>query len=359
MDIIVIVVLALVLALAAGIAGGAYLANRRGVGAGRSSDAEVMRAELRALSERLATATGGLAQRLEGIDTRMNLTQTANSNLARDIFESLGDLRSATNVVAEQAREFNVLGDLLKAPKARGGLGEAMLVELLGQVLPPQAYAVQHRFKSGVIVDAVVRAGGRIVCIDSKFPLSNYRLMCDADNDAERLDAERAFARDVESHIKSIATKYVVPDEDTLEFAVMYVPAEGVYAEVLRLAHQKRPLFETAIEARVVPMSPLTLYGYLQTVLYGLRCLSVERGAERILADCGRLQQDFERFAAEYDTLGRHLGNARGKYEEGSRRLDRFRDKLEAMSEASEDDELAPGPDPLKRPPLEAVNDWS
>ncbi|MGH2698116.1 MAG: DNA recombination protein RmuC, partial [Actinomycetota bacterium] len=138
----------------------------------------------------------------------------------------------------------------------------------------------------------------------------------------------------------------------------MYVPAEGVYAEVLRLAHQKQPLFETAIQARVVPMSPLTLYGYLQTVLYGLRCLSVEEGAQEILANCGRLQQDFERFASEYETLGRHLGNARGKYEEGFRRLDRFRDKLGAMVEASGEDELHPGTDPLDRPPLEAVKDW-
>jgi len=352
------IILVLALALGVGIVAGLVLAGRRGVPQSGSSDVEVMRAEVRALSERLAAATGGLAQRLEGIDTRMTHTQSSNSDMARDIFESLGDLRSATNVVATQAREFNVLADLLKAPKARGGLGEAMLAELLGQVLPPSAYAVQHRFRSGATVDAVVRAGGRIVCIDSKFPLSNYRRMCDADDEVERLDAERAFARDVDNHIKSIATKYVVPDEDTLEFAVMYVPAEGVYSEVLRLAHQKRPLFETAIEARVVPMSPLTLYGYLQTVLYGLRCLSVERGAEKILADCGRLQQDFERFTAEYDTLGRHLGNARGKYEEGTRGLDRFRDKLEAMVEASEEQEVTPEPDPLNRPPLEAVNDW-
>src|SRR5919106_1028408 len=351
MDIIVVLVLALVV----GLVGGLILANKRGAGPGASSQVEVMRAEVRALSERLAITTGGLAQRLEGIDTRMSRTQSSNSDMARDIFESLGDLRSATNVVAEQAREFNVLADLLKAPKARGGLGEAMLVELLAQVLPPSAYAIQHRFRSGATVDAVVRAGGRIVCIDSKFPLSNYRRMCDADNEVERLDAERTFARDVDNHIKSIAAKYVVPDEDTLEFAVMYVPAEGVYSEVLRLAHQRRPLFETAIEARVVPMSPLTLYGYLQTVLYGLRCLSVERGAEKILADCGRLQQDFARFAAEYETLGRHLGNARGKYEEGTRRLDRFRDKLDAMVEASEENGVSAEPDPLNRPPLEAV----
>jgi DNA recombination protein RmuC len=343
--------------LAVGVVAGLALARSRATGG--SSEVRVMRAELRALSERLATATGGLAQRLEGIDTRMSQTQSSNTDMARDIFESLGDLRNATSAVAEQAREFNVLADLLKAPKARGGLGEAMLVELLSQVLPPSAYATQHRFRSGATVDAIVRAGGRIVCIDSKFPLSNYRRMCDAGNDVERLEAERAFARDVDQHIKAIATKYVVPDEDTLEFAVMYIPAEGVYAEVLRLAHHRRPLFETAIQSRVVPMSPLTLYGYLQIVLYGLRCLSVEEGAQEILAKCGRLQQEFERFASEYETLGRHLGNARGKYEEGYRRLDRFRDKLGTMVEARTGERLGAGADPSERPSLEAVNEWS
>ena len=155
MDIIVI----LVLALGAGVAGGFILATRRWTGSADSSDAAVMRAEVRALSERLAASTGGLAQRLEGIDTRMSQTQSTNSDMARGIFESLGDLRSATNVVAEQAREFNVLADLLKAPKARGGLGEAMLTELLGQVLPPSAFSIQHRFKSGATVDAVVPRG--------------------------------------------------------------------------------------------------------------------------------------------------------------------------------------------------------
>ncbi|HZK51601.1 MAG TPA: hypothetical protein VFD47_08560, partial [Actinomycetota bacterium] len=115
MDIIVVLLLALVVAIGAGIVGGLILANRRAARPEAPSDVEVMRAEVRALSERLASATGGLAQRLEGIDTRMSHTQSSNSDMARDIFESLGDLRSATNVVAEQAREFNVLADLLKA----------------------------------------------------------------------------------------------------------------------------------------------------------------------------------------------------------------------------------------------------
>jgi DNA recombination protein RmuC len=212
---------------------------------------------------------------------------------------------------------------------------------------------MQHRFSSGLIVDAVVRAGGRLICIDSKFPLANYQRMCDGDSELERADAERAFACDVEKHIKDISGRYIVPDEGTLDFAVMYIPAEGVYGEVLRLAHRTRALFETAIELRVVPMSPLTMYGYLQTVLFGLNCLQIEKNAEAILGFCGRLQQDMERFAAEYETLGRHLGNARGKYDEGARRLDLFRDRLERVGELRDEPDAAA----LVTPSLEVVND--
>jgi DNA recombination protein RmuC len=211
---------------------------------------------------------------------------------------------------------------------------------------------MQHRFRSGAIVDAVVRAGNRLVCIDSKFPLSNYRRMCEASDDAERTEAERAFAHDVDKHIKDISSRYIVPDEDTFDFAVMYVPAEGVYAEVLRLSHRRRPLFESAVEARVVPMSPLTMYGYLQTVLFGLKCLRVEESAERILDFCGRLVQDFERFANEYETLGKHLGNARTKYEEGFRKLDRVRDRLDRVVDLADDAD-----DDDERPSLEAVGE--
>ena len=297
---------------------------------------------LKHLAERFGTETDRLNQRLEGIDSRMTETQVAGQSMAQDIFGTLGDVRRATASVAEQARQFTTLQDLLKAPKARGGLGEAMLEELLRQVLPPRAFSCQHRFSNGLIVDAVVKAGGRKICIDSKFPLANYQAMCDAGTDAERRVAERAFAADVDRHIRDIASRYIVPDEGTLDFAVMYVPAEGIYGEVLRLSHAKRPIFETAIEARVMPMSPLTMYGYLQTVLFGLKCLRIEENAEKILDHCGRLQQDMERFVVEYDTLGRHLTNAHSKYGDSTRRLDRLRVNLERVVDVADDDREAP-----------------
>lgn len=301
--------------------------------------------DLRRLNEQV---TADLNRRLDGIEGRMAQTQDSNNRLAQGIFETLGDVRQATATVADQAREFTSLQELLRAPKARGGIGEAMLEELLRQILPPQGFSTQHRFASGATVDAIVRAGGRIVCIDSKFPLSNFRRMCAATDDLERVAAEREFAADVERHIRDISRKYILPDEGTFDFAVMYVPAEGLYGEVLRLSHQRRPLFETAIDARVVPMSPLTMYGYLQTIMFGLKCLSIEKSAEAILSYCGRLQQDIALFATEYETLGRHLTNARSKYEEGSRRLDRFRNKLEQAVDVSETDSPLGEPDPAR-----------
>ena len=331
-------------ALAAGAVVAAIAMRSRGTDSALSS----LRTELRVLSERVGGETALISARLEGIDARVALSQDAGRTLATQVFETLGDVRRATETVAEQAREFTSLQDLLKPPKARGGLGEAMLEELLRQVLPPNAYEIQYRFSSGSVVDAVVKAGGRLVCIDSKFPLANFQRMSDAATDADRGAAQRAFAADVEGHIRAIATRYVVPDEGSLDFAVMYVPAEGVYGEVLRLSHRNRPLFDIAIESRVVPMSPLTLYGYLQTVLYGLRCLKVEESAQAVLDYCGRLGQEVERFAEEYDTLGRHLTNAAGRYDAGARRLERFRTSLEHVIDLEE------GGDP---PSLEAVGE--
>jgi DNA recombination protein RmuC len=326
---------------------GGALALRRSPSPG--GDLAALREDLRLLAQAVTSNASVVTQRLEGIDSRMVHTQAQGNRMVHDIFSTLGKVEEATAAVAEQAREFTSLQDLLKPPKARGGIGEAMLEELLRQVLPPQAYSVQHRFARGSIVDAVVRAGGKLVCIDSKFPLSNYRRMCEARTESERAAAQRAFAGDVAGHIRDIASRYILPDEGTFDFAVMYVPAEGVYGEVLRLSHRGASLFEAAIDARVVPMSPLTMYGYLQTVLFGLKCLRIETTAKEVLDYCGRLQGDLERFGSEYEVLGRHLVNARAKYEEGERRLARFKDKLEGVIDFDDD---GPG-----RQPLEAVGD--
>lgn len=319
----------LVVALAAAVLAGAAAA--------RALSARRTAAELSALGARLEADAAALRQRLEGIEGRIVQATTESSAIARGVFEALGDVKRSTALVAEEARRFASFGDLLKAPAARGSLGEALLEELLRQVLPPGGYSLQHRFRSGVIADAVVRAGGSLVCIDAKFPLANHRRAAEAATELERAAAGRAFAADVERHVRDIAARYIVPGEGTLDFAVMYVPAEGVYAEILRTQHRGRPLTEIALEARVVPMSPLTMYGFLQTVLFGLRCLRIEQGARAVLEHCGALQREVERFCADYETLGRHLANARARYDEGLRRLDHVSFGLERVLDAGQD----------------------
>lgn len=300
-----------------------------------SEQLSVLHHDLDRLGRRVAEDSLLLSQRLEGLDSRMTRSQISNADLARGIFETLGDVQTATSSVAEQARQFSSLQDLLRPPKARGGLGEAMLEELLRQILPPGGYEIQHRFSSGVIVDAVVRAGGKLVCIDSKFPLSNYAGI--GEGIADRRAAERAFAADVDRHMRDIQKRYILTDENTFDFAVMYVPAEGVYGEILRLSHRGRPLYECAMELRVIPMSPLTMFGYLQTVLFGLKCLQIEESAQVILGYCGRLQAEMRRFAADHETLGRHITNAQSRWEESARRLDRFRGKLDGIVGLADD----------------------
>ena len=327
----------------------------RSLGARRNEDITTLRSDLHRLIEKISSDSSFLSQRLEGIDNRMSQSSVANQDLVRGVFEGLGQVREATNAVASQARQFTALQDLLRPPKARGGIGETMLEELLGQILPPKGFQTQYRFSSGVIVDAVVRAGERLICIDSKFPLVNYQRMCMATDDAERSDAERAFAADVAKHIKDIKSRYICPDEGTLDFAVMYIPAEGLYGEVLRLAHAKKPVFESAMAERVIPMSPLTMHGYLQTVVFGLRCLQIEKNAEAILGLCGRLEQDVGHFAAEYDILGTHIANAQKKFGDGARKLERFRSTLERATEIS--DEQTSRPPSIDRPSLEIVNE--
>ena len=160
--------------------------------------------------------------------------------------------------------------------------------------------------------------------------------MSRAEDEGGRKEAERAFAADVERHISDISSRYIVPDEGTLDFAMMYVPAEGVYAEILRLEHRKRPLFETAIESRVVPMSPLTMYAYLQTVLFGLKCLQIEKNAETILGFCSGSSATWIVSQASTRRSDAISGTRGPEYEEGASKLGRVRDRLARVSDLAD-----------------------
>jgi DNA recombination protein RmuC len=229
-----------------------------------------------------------------------------------------------------RAKELGRLEQALRPPKARGGFGELLLENLLRDRLPRDAYELQYTFAGGERVDAVIRAE-QLVPVDAKFPLDNFERMTTAESEAEQELYEKAFARDVKGHIDAIASKYVRPGEGTYDWALMYLPAEAIYYELV--CGKTGALLRYAHEKRVFPVSSTTFTAYLQVIAFGLKGMQIERNAQAVLEYCAALQTDFEKFRDDFELVGKHLANAQGKYAAAEKRLDRFETKLDRASE--------------------------
>ena len=244
----------------------------------------------------------------------------------------LGELGQATQRVADVGKDIAGLEQILKSPKLRGGLGETLLEQLLAEMLPHQ-HELEHAFKSGEKVDAVIRSGGHLVPVDAKFPLDNFRRMLDERDDDRRRAFRKAFTRDVKNRVEEIAKKYILPDEGTFDFALMYVPAENVYYEMIVKDDEgeEESIAAYALDRKVVPVSPNTFYAYLQVIVLGLRGLGIEANAREIQNNLLRLAGDLEKIKDHFGKLGAHLGNAQKQFADAERDLGRFEAKLEAI----------------------------
>lgn len=267
--------------------------------------------------------------------------------------KSLGSLDQATQQVFAVGKDISTLQEILRAPKMRGAIGELFLGDLLGQILPPKHFSLQHAFRSGVIVDAVVKLG-KLVPIDAKFPLENFKRLLQSQDPQEKTQARRQFVNDVKKHIDAISSKYLLPHEGTYDFALMYIPTESVYYEVIIKDDNlvdDGSVMTYAFSKRVVPVSPNSLYAYLHTISLGLRGLQIEENARHIIEQLDRLKNDFEKFKEDFFMVGKHLSNSRTKYEDAERRLVRFEDKLLSSAQGQEKKALAET-EPLPTLPL-------
>ena len=250
-----------------------------------------------------------------------------------EVKERLGELTQRTKEIQEVGKNISSLQDILRAPKLRGGFGELLLERLLADILPHDNYSLQYRFRNGETVDAVIRIGGNLVPIDSKFPLEDFERIVAAESEQEKVALRRQFTHTIKRHIDDV-TKYILPDENTFDFALMYIPAENVYYEtILRGQAEESEIYSYSLQKRVIPVSPNSFYAYLQVIILGLKGLHIEKTACDILGHLGRLQGELQDFQEDYSTLGGHIRHAATKYEEAATKLTRLGDKLQLAGE--------------------------
>ncbi|MGH7831733.1 MAG: DNA recombination protein RmuC, partial [Candidatus Binatia bacterium] len=257
-----------------------------------------------------------------------------------NVQKSLGSLEEANRKIYEVGKDIASLQEILRAPKLRGGFGEFFLGDLLCQILPQDHFAMQFAFKSGEKVDAVIRIGGSMVPVDSKFPLENFKRMLQGASEEEKGKARRQFISDVKKHIDAIAGKYILPDEGTYDFALMYIPAENVYYETIIKDDSlggERGLSQYALSKKVIPVSPNSFYAYLQAICLGLKGMKIEERAKEIIQYLSRLEGDFARFREEFSVLGKHVGHAQSSFQSAEKRLDQFGQKLLAADGGKKD----------------------
>jgi len=284
-----------------------------------------------------------LAQQLEAVRAAQDKTsenlqkslQLGQSTLTESVQSSqkvlsqlntqIGELQGTNRQMLLLGAEVRRLQDILASPKLRGQMGEWSLEHLLSQVLPKDSYELQYTFRDGKMVDALIKMADYCVPVDAKFPLPGFEAVVKAETDEEKIKLRKQFLKDVTAHIDKIASDYIRPAEGTLDFALMYIPAENVYYEtIVKYTGETQDISQHALDKKVIPVSPNLLYAYLMTVAMGLHGLQIEKQAAEIRQNLKKLNASFADFGTSWEILGKHLRNAYGQYDEGQKKLDRF-----------------------------------
>src|SRR4030043_151120 len=247
------------------------------------------------------------------------------AKIIQDVTEKLTRLDETNRQVVSFADQLRSLQDILKNPKQRGILGEYYLETVLKNVLPPGSYQTQYSFKDGTIVDAVVFVDKRIIPVDSKFSLENYNRILETSNPEERKKYERAFVNDLKIRIDE-TSKYVKPEENTMDFAFMFIPSEAVYYDLLinkvgAVTGDTNNLIYYAGQKKVIIVSPTSFLAYLQTVLQGLKNQKISEQAMEIIKQVERLGKHLGGYSEYMDKLGNHLGTTVSSYNKASKEL--------------------------------------
>lgn len=268
------------------------------------------------------------------------------SKIVQDVTDKLTTLDRTNKQVLDFSGQLQDLQNILKNPKQRGVLGEYWLETLLGNVLPKGSYAMQHRVGAddtgaALIADSVIFIRDQIIPIDAKFTLENYNRMIAEQDPEKRETLEKAFKSDVKMRIDETA-KYIRPEFNTMGFAFMFIPAEGVYYNLLNAeigsGINSKNLVEYAFSKHVMLVSPTSFYAYLQTVLLGLRELQLEASTQEIIKRVAELGKHFKSYKDYHEKLGKNLSTVVNQYNQSGDELRKISKDVIKIADGSKED---------------------
>lgn len=311
----------------------------------------LIKADMQELTKSMHQLRSGLQQqldqRMDKTNEQMSLQYQASAKIIRDVTQKLTELDKTNQQVGDIATELKTLQNVLQNPKQRGVLGEYYLGQVLENVLPPDRFKLQHKFKDGEIVDAVIMLEkGQLLPVDSKFSLENYnRLVEEPDKDKRDILA-KLFKDDLKKRIDETA-KYIRPKEKTMDYAFMFIPSEAIYYDLLinkvgMTNTSARDLIEYAFrDKHVIIVSPTTFMAYLQTVLQGLRSLQIEDQAKDIQIRVGELARHIATYEQLMQKLGGSLGTSVNHYNNAHKELKKIDKDIVRIADKS------PGIEPI------------
>lgn len=271
------------------------------------------------LNESMHTNSNVMVRTLQENSKQLNDRLDKAAAVIRDVGVEVGQM-------SEIGRSMKELQDFLKSPKLRGNIGEQVLQDLITQVFPKNSFHLQHQFKSGEKVDAAIKTDAGILPIDAKFPMENFQRLAKSKTEEEVKLYRKEFSKDIKKHIDAIAKKYILPDEGTMDFALMYVPSESVFYELVSMDD----VIEYAKKQRIYVVSPSTLYAHLQTILLSFEGKKIESQSRELFRLLQSLQIDYEKVNESIDTLGKHLSNASNQYANVNKGYTRLGQKLDS-----------------------------
>ena len=293
------------------------------------------------LNDAMRSNSNQMIQTLQENSKQLHARLDTAASVIREVGKEVGEM-------SEIGRSMKELQEFLKSPKLRGNIGEEVLKDLIGQLFPKNSFHLQYQFKSGEKVDAAIQTDAGILPIDSKFPMENFLRYSKSETEEEKDSAKKEFGRDVKKHIDSIAKKYILPQEGTMDFALMYIPSESVYYELCNMSE----ILDYARRCRVYLVSPSTLYAHLQTILLSFEGKKIETRSKEVFRLLRSLQTDFSKVQDNMGILGKHITNASSQFTHVSSGFSQMGNKLQLTKQLEEEvkEDLEKLPEPLNIP---------